>query len=179
MTDPRYTRGTAPRNVVGPHWLIWVGVAFFLAGVLVLAGWRQLRNDPADVQMALKNMDERLGRIEQSLNEISTSVRFGRADSYLQNQAPNRTPGDNSPKFYLNETEIDVVRQSLQATRKSGATEGKYRVGQLLVGLAVKRIPDDLARKIPQLAGLLYTVDPANHAVAIIDPRNNRVVTLI
>jgi hypothetical protein len=60
-----------------------------------------------------------------------------------------------------------------------GAKEGKYRVGQLLVGLAVKRIPDDLASKIPQLAGLLYTVDPANHAVAIIDPRNNRVVTLI
>jgi hypothetical protein len=88
------------------------------------------------------------------------------------------TPGENAPRFYLNETEIDVVRQSLQAARKSAATEGKYRIGQLLVGLAVKRMPDDLAGIIPQLAGLLYTIDPANHAIAIIDPRNNRVVAL-
>jgi hypothetical protein len=165
--------------VVQPQWIIWVGVAFFLAGVLVLVGWRQLRNDPTDVQLALKNIDERLGRIEQTLNEISSNIRFGRTDPAVQNQPPNRTPSDNSPKVYLNETEIDVVRQSLQAAQKLGAKEGKYRVGQLLVGLAVKRIPDDLASKIPQLAGLLYTVDPANHAVAIIDPRNNRVVALI
>jgi hypothetical protein len=179
MTDPRYTRGTASRNVVQPQWIIWVGVAFFLAGILVLVGWRQMRNDPTDVQLALKNIDERLGRIEQTLNEISSNIRFGRTDPVVQNQPPNRTPSDNSPKVYLNETEIDVVRQSLQAAQKLGAKEGKYRVGQLLVGLAVKRIPDDLASKIPQLAGLLYTVDPANHAVAIIDPRNNRVVALI
>ena len=42
MTDPRYTRGTASRNVVQPQWIIWVGVAFFLAGILVLVGWRQM-----------------------------------------------------------------------------------------------------------------------------------------
>jgi hypothetical protein len=161
MTDPRYTRGTASRNVVQPQWIIWVGVAFFLAGILVLVGWRQMRNDPTDVQLALKNIDERLGRIEQTLNEISSNIRFGRTDPAVQNQPPNRTPSDNSPKVYLNETEIDVVRQSLQAAQKLGAKEGKYRIGQLLVGLAVKRIPDDLASKIPQLAGLLYTVDPA------------------
>ena len=64
MTDPRYTRGTASRNVVQPQWIIWVGVAFFLAGILVLVGWRQMRNDPTDVQLALKNIDERLGRID-------------------------------------------------------------------------------------------------------------------
>jgi hypothetical protein len=39
MTDPRYTRGSASRNVVQPQWIIWVGVAFFLAGVLVLVGF--------------------------------------------------------------------------------------------------------------------------------------------
>jgi hypothetical protein len=48
MTDPRYTRGTASRNVVQPQWIIWVGVAFFLAGILVLVGWRQMRNDPTE-----------------------------------------------------------------------------------------------------------------------------------
>ncbi|MFZ1189166.1 MAG: hypothetical protein WAO16_09295 [Pseudolabrys sp.] len=177
MTDPRYIRGTASRNVVRPQW-IWVAVAC-LAGVLMLVGWMQLRNDPAGVQLTLKNIDERLGRIEQTLNEMSSSGRFAPADPALPNQPPNRTLGENSPRFYLNETEIGVVRQSLQAARKLAATEGKYRVGQLLVGLAVKRVPDDLAGKIPQLAGLLYTIDPANHAIAIIDPRNNRIVALI
>jgi hypothetical protein len=177
MTDPRYIRGAASRNVVLPQW-IWVSVAC-LAGVLMLIGWMQLRNDLAGVQLTLKNMDERLVRIEQTLNEITSSGRFARTDPALQDQPPNRTLGENSPRFYLNETEIDVVRQSLQAAQKLAATKGKYRVGQLLVGLAVKRVPDDLAGKIPQLAGLLYTIDPANHAIAIIDPRNNRVVALI
>ncbi len=74
MTDPRYIRGTASRNVVRPQW-IWVAVAC-LAGVLMLVGWMQLRNDPAGVQLTLKNIDERLGRIEQTLNEMSSSGRF-------------------------------------------------------------------------------------------------------
>jgi hypothetical protein len=103
-----------------------------------------------------------LGRIEQTLNDITSSGRFSRADPALQNLAPNRALSEASPKLYLNETEIDVVRQSLP-TQKLAAREGKYRVGQLLVGLAVKRIPDDLAGRVPQLSGLLYTIDPANH----------------
>jgi hypothetical protein len=36
--------------------------------VLVGAVWGPLRNDPAGVQVTLKNMDDRLGRIEQTLN---------------------------------------------------------------------------------------------------------------
>lgn len=176
MTDPRYIREATSRNVLRPPW-IWV-VGAFLAGVLVLVGWRQLRDDPAGVQLTLKNIDERLGRIEQTLNDITSSGRFSRADPALQNLAPNRALSEASPKLYLNETEIDVVRQSLP-TQKLAAGEGKYRVGQLLVGLAVKRIPDDLAGRVPQLSGLLYTIDPANHAIAIIDPRSNRVLALI
>ena len=97
MTDPRYIRGTASRNVVRPQW-IWVAVAC-LAGVLMLVGWMELRNDPAGVQLTLKNIDERLGRIEQTLNEMTGSGRFARAHPALQNQPPNRTLGETVPDF--------------------------------------------------------------------------------
>ena len=95
MTDRRYIRGTASRNVV-PQW-IWV--ACQAGGFLILVGWMQLRNDPAGVQLTLKNMDERLGRIEQTLNEMSSSGRFARAEPALQNQPPNRAPGESGPDF--------------------------------------------------------------------------------
>ena len=49
MTDPRYIREATSRNVLRPPW-IWV-VGAFLAGVFVLVGWRQLRDDPAGVQL--------------------------------------------------------------------------------------------------------------------------------
>jgi hypothetical protein len=153
----------------------------FLAGVLVLVGaiWGQFRNDSAGVQLTLKNMDDRVGRIEQTLNDITSNGRLARTDPAVQTPGPNRAPSESTSKFYLKENEADVIRQVLQAPRKSAGTDGKYRVGQLLVGLAVKQIPDDLVGKVPQLKGLLYTFDPANHAIAIIDPRSNRVISLI
>ena len=52
-------------------------------------------------------------------------------------------------------------------------------LGQLLLSLAVKPIPDNLAEKVPQLRRLHYTFDPTSNAIAIIDPRSNRVITLI
>jgi hypothetical protein len=183
MTDPRNIRGAnlASRSptLARPQW-IWVGVGF-LAGILVLVGavWGQLRNDPAGVQLTLKNMDDRLGRIEQTLNDITSNGRLARTDPAFQTLGPNRAPSESISKFYLKENEADVIRRVLQAPQKSSATDGKYRVGQLLVGLAVKQIPDDLVGTVPQLKGLLYTFDPANHAIAIIDPRSNRVIALI
>jgi hypothetical protein len=38
---------------------------------------------------------------------------------------------------------------------------------------------DNLAEQVPQLQGLHYTFDPTNNAIAIIDPRSNRVIALI
>jgi hypothetical protein len=179
MTDPRNIRGARSPTLARPQW-IWAGIGF-LAGVLVLVGaiWGQLRNDSAGVQLTLKNMDDRVGRIEQTLNDITSNGRLARTDPALQTPGPNRAPSESISKFYLKENEADVIRQVLQAPRKSAGTDGRYRVGQLLVGLAVKQIPDDLVGKVPQLKGLLYTFDPANHAIAIIDPRSNRVISLI
>jgi hypothetical protein len=177
MTDPRNIHRARSSTLARPQW-IWVAIGFLAGALLLVAAWG-LRNDPAGVQLTLKNMDDRLGRIEQTLNDITNNERLTRTDPAQQSPGQNRTPSEPISKFYLKENEADVIRQVLQAPRKLAGTDGRYRVGQLLVGLAVKQIPDDLVGKVPQLKGLLYTFDPANHAIAIIDPRSNRVIALI
>lgn len=160
----------------------WIGVAAgFLAGALILVGplWAYLKSHSEGVQETFKNMDGRLDRLEQALNAITSNGGTARTGPAAQSQPSNREPSETSSKFYLKENERDVIRQLLQAPKKSGATDGKYRVGQVLVGLAVKPIPENLVGKVPQLRGLHYTVDPANNAIAIIDPRSNRVIALI
>jgi hypothetical protein len=130
------------------------------------------------VQATFKNMDDRLGRIEQTLNDM-TRGGTARSGPAPQIQGSNREPSETTSKFYLKDNEADTIRQALQAPKRSGANDGKYRVGQLLLGLAVKPIPDNLAEQVPHLRGLHYTFDPINNAIAIIDPRSNRVVALI
>jgi len=74
--------------------------------------------------------------------------------------------------FVLYDGAADASVYHRQAIRLSAFYErGEFNVdlGKPFVG----------SGSIRALAGLLYTVDPANHAVAIIDPRNNRVVALI
>jgi hypothetical protein len=168
-----------PRSLLRQPWLLIT--AGFLACLLVLVGplWAYLISDSAGVQATFKNMDDRLGRIEQTLNDITRNGGTARSGPAPQTQGANREPSETISKFYLQGNEADTIRQALQAPKRSGATDGKYRVGQLLLGLAVKPIPDNLAEKVPQLRGLHYTFDPTNNAIAIIDPRSNRVIALI
>jgi hypothetical protein len=170
---------TPPRSLPGQPWLLVT--AGFLACLLVLVGplWAYLIRDSAGVQATFKNMDDRLGRIEQTLNDMTRNGSPARSGPAAQTQGANREPSETISKFYLQGNEADTIRQALQAPKRSGATDGKYRVGQLLLGLAVKPIPDNLAEKVPQLRGLHYTFDPTNNAIAIIDPRSNRVIALI
>ena len=169
---------TPPRSLPGQPWLLVT--AGFLACLLVFVGplWAYLIRDSAGVQATFKNMDDRLGRIEQTLNDMTRggTVRSGPAP---QTQGSNREPSETISKFYLKDNEAETVRQALQAPKRSGATDGKYRVGQLLLGLAVKPIPANLAEQVPQMRGLHYTFDPTNNAIAIVDPRSNRVIALI
>jgi hypothetical protein len=170
---------TPPRSLPGQPWLLVT--AGFLACLLVFVGplWAYLKSDAANVQATFKNMDDRLGRIEQTLNDMTRNGATAFSSPTPQIQAPNREPSETISKFYLKDNEADTIRQALQAPKRSGATDGKYRVGQLLLGLAVKPIPDNLAEQVPQLRGLHYTFDPTNNAIAIIDPRSNRVLALI
>ena len=97
--------------------------------------WAYLIRDSARVQATFKNTDDRLGRIEQTLNDMT---RGGTARSGLapQTQGSNREPSETIS--YLKDNEADTIRQALQAPKRPGATDGKYRIGQLLLGLAVK-----------------------------------------
>jgi hypothetical protein len=167
-----------PRSLPRQPWLLVA--AGFLACLLVLVGPLRayLISDSAGVQATFKNMDDRLNRIEQTLNDM-TRGGTARSGPAPQSQGSNREPSETTSKFYLKDNEADTIRQALQAPKRSGATDGKYRVGQLLLGLAVKPIPDNLAEQVPQLRGLHYTFDPINNAIAIIDPRSNRVIALI
>jgi hypothetical protein len=147
--------------------------------VLVGPLWAYLKSDSAGIQATFKNMDDRLGRIEQTLNDMTTNGGTARTGPAPQTQGSKREPSETISKFYLKDNEADTIRQALQAPKRPGATDGKYRIGQLLLGLAVKPIPDNLAEQVPQLRGLHYTFDPTNNAIAIIDPRSNRVIALI
>ena len=142
MTDRRYIRGTASRNVV-PQW-IWV--ACQAGGFLILVGWMQLRNDPAGVQLTLKNMDERLGRIEQTLNEMRAVVASRAQNPPFRTNRPTVSGGERSEILF--ERNRDRCRKAVVASSgEIGGNRGEISRGQLLVGLAVKRVPEEFCRQ--------------------------------
>jgi hypothetical protein len=81
----------ARNAVIVGKWLLVAGG--FLACLLVLVG-------PRRVQATFKNTDDRLGRIEQTLNDMTRggTVRSGPAP---QTQGSNREPSETTSKFYL------------------------------------------------------------------------------
>src|SRR3954453_14008955 len=83
-----------PRSLPRQPWLLVA--AGFLACLLLLIGplWAYLIRDSAGVQATFKNMDDRLGRIEQTLNDMTRIGSPARSGPAAQTEVANREPSE-------------------------------------------------------------------------------------
>ena len=108
----------------------------------------------------MKNIDERLGRIEQTLNDLTSSGRTSRADTALQNSERAHELNDSSKLHgMLKRNEIDA--RHLVGGSRRGNHQSRTSGSFSLALQQWKRIPDDLAGRVPFLCRPLHTILPA------------------
>jgi hypothetical protein len=193
MTEPKTHReaniareGLEAR--IGLLQLLVLAVLGMLGGV-VLGGYTiygqigDLKSDVAVVKTTVVNSNDRLAKIEKTIDDIRSDG--GQILSRISRlEPPPRQPPLPAPApdpivagFYLTDSEAKLLRELLRAPPQTAAAP-KYGLWEKLPDSAVQLLPDDVTGKIVKLKGLRYALDPNNNAIALVGPSGS-VVAII
>ena len=125
----------------------------------------EVKKDTADLEGALKTINERLGRIETDQRDTLAAI--------VRMEARQVPP---TPALVLSRENAELVRTVLAIPPKT-TEQGKIRIGDFIAPAILRPVPDGLADRIPSLRGLQYAVD-VNYAIALADPAG-KVVAII
>jgi len=125
----------------------------------------EVKKDTADLEGALKTINERLGRIETDQRDTLAAI--------VRMEARQVPP---TPALVLSRENAELVRTVLAIPPKT-TEPGKIRIGDFIAPAILRPVPDGLADRIPSLRGLQYAVD-VNYAIALADPAG-KVVAII
>jgi hypothetical protein len=164
-------------------WVLGLLVAVVLGAIGINVQIGDLKSDVAVVKTNVVNINDRLARIEKTIDDIRSDG--GQILSRISRlEPPPRQPALPAPApdpivagFYLTDGEAKRLRELLRAPPKTAAAP-TYGLWEKLPDSDVRPLPDDVTSNLVKLKGLRYALDPNNNAIALVEPSGS-VVAII
>lgn len=162
-----------------------------LLGVLLLTAfslYHEIGGLSADIASIKTGMDGLNGRIERF--ETAANGRFDRIEAAINHArdqilARAQAPTSQQPQemiaggFYVTKGQAALIREFLKIPPIDASKQGKIGIWEHIAPEYTVPLPDNLAAKIGLANGLRYAVDPANNAIALVEPSHDVVVAII
>jgi hypothetical protein len=164
-------------------WVLGLLVAVVLGAIGINVQIGDLKSDVAVVKTNVVNINDRLARIEKTIDDIRSDggqilSRISRLEPPPGQPAlPAPAPDSIVAGFYLTDGEAKLLRELLRAPPKTAAAP-KYGLWEKLPDSDVRPLPDDVTSKLVKLKGLRYALDPNNNLIALVEPSGS-VVAII